>query len=172
MPSCASLVRVVLINRPIADVFAFADAENDPQRRSGVQEIKRQGELGVRTRYLQRVGGPAGRAITADIEVTAFEPNSQVAFKGIARPVPPHGDYELKFGCPAPMWPARRPLRPALASLRPMMVRFLPLAWYLVWMASRVATVEASQMWESDRSRRARGVMTPEFPHRIHERVF
>ena len=94
MPSAS---RTILINRPIADVFAFfADAENDPQWRSGVKEIKRQGELGVGTRYLQRVSGPAGRAITADIEVTAFEPNSHVAFKGIAGPVRPHGHYEFR----------------------------------------------------------------------------
>ena len=94
MPSAS---RTVQIDRPIAEVFAFfADAENDPQWRSGVKEIKRQGELGVGTRYLQRVSGPAGRAITADIEVTAFEPDSHVAFKGVSGPVRPNGVYDFR----------------------------------------------------------------------------
>jgi uncharacterized membrane protein len=88
--------RTILINRPIAEVFAFfADAENDPRWRSGVKEIKRQGELGAGTRYRQRVKGPGGRAVPADIEVTAYEPESHVAFQGVAGPVRPHGNYEF-----------------------------------------------------------------------------
>jgi uncharacterized membrane protein len=91
MPSATG---TVVIDRPITQVFAFfADAENDPQWRSGVREIKREGELGVGARYHQRVNGPAGRAITADIEVTAYEPETHVAFQGTAGPVRPHGDY-------------------------------------------------------------------------------
>ena len=40
--------RSIVIHRPITEVFAFfADAENDPQWRSEVKEIKREGELGV-----------------------------------------------------------------------------------------------------------------------------
>jgi len=69
---------------------------SSPQWRSGVREIKRQGELGVGTRYHQRVNGPAGRAITADTEVTAYEPNSHVAFRATAGPVRPHGDYTFR----------------------------------------------------------------------------
>jgi uncharacterized membrane protein len=89
--------RSIVINKPITEVFAFfADAENDPQWRSGVREIKRQGELGVGTRYHQRVNGPAGRAIAADIEVTAYEPYRHVAFQGTAGPVRPHGDYTFR----------------------------------------------------------------------------
>jgi len=85
--------RSIMINRPIAEVFTFfADAENDPRWRSGVREIKRQGELGAGTRYHQRVNGPAGRAITADIEVTAYEPDRHVAFRATAGPVRPHDD--------------------------------------------------------------------------------
>lgn len=54
-----SASRSVVINRPIAELFAFfADAENDPRWRSGVREIKRHGELGVGTRYHQRRTGP------------------------------------------------------------------------------------------------------------------
>jgi len=94
MPSATGSVT---INKPITEVFAFfADAENDPQWRSGVTEIKRAGVLGVGARYHQRVKGPAGRAIAADIEVTAYEPERHVAFQGTAGPVRPHGDYTFR----------------------------------------------------------------------------
>ena len=86
-----------MIHLPISQVFAFfADAENDPQWRSGVKEIRRQGDLGVGTRYHQLVNGPAGRAITADIEVTSYEPDGHVAFHGTAGPVRPNGDYTFR----------------------------------------------------------------------------
>lgn len=48
--------------------------------------------------------------------------------------------------------PVSRPWRSALASLSPAISTALPLRSYLVVMASRAATVEASQMWESERS--------------------
>jgi hypothetical protein len=42
------------------------------------------------------VNGPAGRAITADIEVTAYEPDTHLAFQGTAGPVRPHRDYTFR----------------------------------------------------------------------------
>ena len=110
MPSAS---RTILIDRPIAEVFGFfADAENDLEWRSGVKEIKRQGELGVGARYRQRVNGPAGRTISADIEVTDYELDKHVAFHAIAGLVRPRGDYtfrdvgpstEVTFTLDAPM---------------------------------------------------------------------
>ena len=88
--------RTIVIDRPVGQVFAFfADAENDPTWRSGVQEITRQGEPGLGARYRQRVAGPAGRSIPADIEVTAFEPDVRLAFRGTAGPVRPIGEYRF-----------------------------------------------------------------------------
>jgi len=79
--------RTVTINRPVDQVFAFfADAENDPKWRPAVKHIKRIGPLAVGAQYEQQVAGPGGRSIPADIEVTAFEPNSYVAFRVIAGP--------------------------------------------------------------------------------------
>lgn len=53
-------------------------------------------------------------------------------------------------------WPARCPVRrscrSALGSFRPMIWTVLPLRSYLVVMASNDATVEASQMWDLERS--------------------
>ena len=86
--------RTIVIARPQAEVFAFfADAENDPQWRPGVKQIKRDGPLAVGARYTQRIAGPGGRQIPADVEVTAYEPEVKVAFRGVAGPVRPDGSY-------------------------------------------------------------------------------
>jgi uncharacterized membrane protein len=86
--------RTIVIARPQAEVFAFfADAENDPQWRSAVKSIKREGPLAVGTRYTQRVAGPGGRELSADVEVTTYEPDVEIAFRGIVGPVRPEGGY-------------------------------------------------------------------------------
>jgi uncharacterized protein YndB with AHSA1/START domain len=86
--------RTIVIARPQQEVFAFfADAENDPQWRQTVAMIKRDGPLAVGTHYTQRVVGPAGRDLPADIEVTAYEPDTKVAFHGVTGPVRPDGSY-------------------------------------------------------------------------------
>jgi uncharacterized protein YndB with AHSA1/START domain len=87
----------VVINRPVGEVFAFlADAENDPQWRSAVLDITReQGTSGVGTRYRQGVKGPGGRRVAADVEITEYQPETLIAFRGIAGPVRPEGRYTL-----------------------------------------------------------------------------
>lgn len=65
--------RTIVIARPQAEVFAFfADAENDPQWRPTVAMIKRNGPLAVGVRYTQRIAGPGGRELPADIQVTTY----------------------------------------------------------------------------------------------------
>ena len=39
--------------------------------------------------------GPGGRRIAADYEITAWEPPTRLAFKAIAGPVRPTGEYRL-----------------------------------------------------------------------------
>lgn len=86
----------ILIARPIGEVFAFfSDAENDPTWRSGVKSIRRIGDLGVGTAYEQTVAGPGGRSISANIRVTAFEPEKRVAFEATSGPVRPKGEYSF-----------------------------------------------------------------------------
>lgn len=86
--------RTIVIARPQAEVWSFfADAENDKRWRTGVKVIHREGPLAVGTRYTQRIAGPGGRQIPADIEITALEPDSRVAFRGVAGPVRPEGGY-------------------------------------------------------------------------------
>jgi uncharacterized membrane protein len=82
----------VVIERPRDEVFAFlANAENDPQWRSGIIEMKRQSP----TRYRQVVAGPGGRRVDADIDVTEHAPPSRLAFTTVAGPVRPRGSYAL-----------------------------------------------------------------------------
>lgn len=86
--------RTIVIARPPAEVFAFfADAENDRRWRPSVTLMRREGPLAVGTRYTQRVAGPGGRQVPADIQITALEPDTRVAFRGVAGPVRPDGGY-------------------------------------------------------------------------------
>lgn len=84
----------VVVSRSVGEVFAFfADAENDREWRPGVKSIRRLGALGVGTEYEQTVAGPGGRSISANLRVTAFEPDRRVAFEATSGPVRPRGEY-------------------------------------------------------------------------------
>jgi uncharacterized membrane protein len=86
----------VSINRPVSDVFGFvADGENAMQWRPGVLDVARVSGEGLGAVYRQGVRGPGGRRIAADYEVTAFEPNQRIAFRAIAGPVRPTGEYRF-----------------------------------------------------------------------------
>ncbi|WP_432888614.1 SRPBCC family protein [Kribbella sp. CA-245084] len=95
MPEAAHTIR---IHRPRSAVFAyFADGENDPQWRPAVKEIVRSGPVGLGATYRQRVAGPGGRAIPSDYRVTAYEPDTHLAFEVTAGPVRPVGDYRFEM---------------------------------------------------------------------------
>ena len=84
------------INRPLGEVFAFvADGENARQWRPGVLDVARQSGEGLGAIYRQGVKGPGGRRVAADYEVTAFEPDRRIAFRAIAGPVRPTGEYQF-----------------------------------------------------------------------------
>ena len=84
----------VTIRRPIGDVFAFvADGDNARQWRPAVLDVAHQSGEGLGATYRQGVKGPGGRRIAADYEVTAFEPDRRLAFRAIAGPVRPTGEY-------------------------------------------------------------------------------
>ena len=89
--------RTIVIDRPVPEVFTFfANGENDPRWRSGVKVMRREGPLAVGVRYTQRIAGPAGREIPADIEVTALDPDERLSFRGLAGPVRPLGSYAFR----------------------------------------------------------------------------
>ena len=93
MPSASNSVT---INRPIDEVFAFvADGLNGPKWRRGIVDIAHASGQGVGTTYRQGVKGPGGRRIAADYEITSYEPPRRLAFKAIAGPVRPTGEYRL-----------------------------------------------------------------------------
>ncbi len=94
MPSAS---RSVTIGRQPSEVFAFvADGTTAPLWRPGVLDIALVSGTGVGARYRQGVKGPGGRRIDADYEITAFEPPARLAFRAIAGPVRPTGDYRFE----------------------------------------------------------------------------
>ena len=93
MPSAS---RTVTIDRPPDQVFAFfTDPANDPKWRPGVKEISASEAPRVGARIHQVVAGPGGRSIPADIEITGYEPPTRYAFKAIAGPARPVGEYRF-----------------------------------------------------------------------------
>jgi len=95
MPSAQRSVR---IGRPVGEVFAFfADPANETKwRGSQLKEFTAQGPIAVGTRIRQVVAGPMGRGLDADIEITALEPDARYAFKGVAGPLRPVGEYTFR----------------------------------------------------------------------------
>jgi uncharacterized protein YndB with AHSA1/START domain len=87
----------VTIRRPVSEVFEFiADGENGPKWRPGILDIAHVSGSGAGATFKQGVKGPGGRRIAADYRVTAYEPNSRLAFEAIAGPVRPTGEYVLE----------------------------------------------------------------------------
>ena len=86
----------VSIQRAISEVFAFvADGENARRWRPGVLDVQHRSGEGLGAIYRQGVKGPGGRRIPADYEITAFEPDRRIAFRAIAGPVRPTGEYQF-----------------------------------------------------------------------------
>ena len=94
MPSAENSI---VINRPRSEVFAFvADHENDKKWRPGILDMERASGEGRGAIWRQGVKGPMGRRIPADIEVTAYEQNSHIAFRTLGGPVQPEGSYRFE----------------------------------------------------------------------------
>ena len=94
MPSAE---RTISINRPVDEVFRLvADGAKAPLWRSGVLDVEHVSGEGAGAVYRQGVRGPGGRRIPADYEITAFEPNEQIAFRAIAGPVRPEGEFQFE----------------------------------------------------------------------------
>jgi len=56
---------------------------------------KRLSGSGAGSVYRQGVKGPGGRRIAADYELTTYEPNRRLAFRTIAGPVRPTGEFRF-----------------------------------------------------------------------------
>lgn len=91
MPSAE---RTVSIRRPVDEVFRFlANGLTATQWRLGVLDISKRSGDGVGEVWRQVVRGPGGRRVDADYEITALEPYARIAFRTIAGPVRPEGEY-------------------------------------------------------------------------------
>jgi len=92
-----SAERTISIRRPADQVFRFlADGRTATQWRSGVIDVSKVSGDGVGSVYRQVVRGPGGRAVEADYEITALEQDRRIAFKTIAGPVRPQGEFALE----------------------------------------------------------------------------
>jgi uncharacterized membrane protein len=88
--------RTIVIARPQMEVFAFfADGENDPQWRPVVKAMHRQGPLAVGVRYSQLVV-VAGRTVSADVELTVFDPDERIGFRSVTGPAPLEGSFTFR----------------------------------------------------------------------------
>jgi carbon monoxide dehydrogenase subunit G len=93
MPSAQ---RTIVIGRPLDQVFGFfSDPVNDRSWRPAVKEISTDDPPGVGRRIRQVIAGPGGRGISADIEVTGYEPPSRYAFHVVAGPARPNGEFRF-----------------------------------------------------------------------------
>ena len=94
MPSAE---RTLAIRRPVDQVFRFlSDGRTATQWRASVIDVSRASGDGVGAVYRQVVRGPGGRPIDADYEITALEPDRRIAFRTIAGPVRPRGEFVLE----------------------------------------------------------------------------
>ncbi len=75
---------------------SWPTARTPTQWRPGVLDVAQVSGEGTGTVYRQGVKGPGGRRIAADYEVTEFEPNRRLAFRTIAGPVRPTGEYRFE----------------------------------------------------------------------------
>jgi uncharacterized membrane protein len=76
----------VTINRPAGEVFAFlADFENEPEWNSFTVDAAKltPGLVGVGTRY-RTVGRVMGAKKESETEVTAYEPDTYVAWRSVS----------------------------------------------------------------------------------------
>ena len=89
--------RTISIRRPVEQVFRFlADGRTATQWRSAVIDVSKTSGEGVGSVYRQVVRGPGGRAVDADYEITALEPDRRIAFRTVAGPVRPQGEFALE----------------------------------------------------------------------------
>ena len=128
----AEFKQSVLIDRPLAEVFAFvSNLENDPPWTAAV-EVHRtsQGPVGVGTTFRQR-DRFLGRALDLTLEVVGYEPNHTITLKttsgmlsfGGTRVVEPVGDAATRVtfvgsGHAYGVWKLVEPLSAALGARR------------------------------------------------------
>jgi len=88
----------VVINKPIAAVFAFAtNGENTMKWQGGVELVQEEGPANVVGSRYTEVRKFLGQEMKTTLEITAFTPNAKWAAKVVKGPVP----YEVTITCEA-----------------------------------------------------------------------
>jgi uncharacterized protein YndB with AHSA1/START domain len=86
--------RTIVIHRSPDEVFEFfANPDNDRAWRPHVKEISASGPLTAGALVHQLVEGPGGRGIAADFQVTAYDRPNRYAFRVVAGPARPIGEF-------------------------------------------------------------------------------
>ena len=89
--------RTIAIRRPVEQVFRFlSDGRTATQWRPSVIDVSKASGDGVGAVYRQVVRGPGGRPADADYEITALEPDRRIAFRTVAGPIRPVGEFVLE----------------------------------------------------------------------------
>ncbi len=85
----------VEIARPVEAVFAYvSDVSNDCQWQTDLGEVKLEGPLAIGRKRIE-VRTFLGRRVEHVSEITAFEPNRTIAFRGTSGPVRANMTYNL-----------------------------------------------------------------------------
>jgi uncharacterized membrane protein len=96
-PFVAHAQQVVIVSRPIDEVFAFlADGTNNPQWRPEVTSIRLLSGSGVGAEYEQTMTGPGGRPIRGVYRVTRSDVPNCLDFEVTAGPARPVGTFQLR----------------------------------------------------------------------------
>jgi len=89
--------RTVVVDRPIADVFAFlAEPTNDRSWRRNVVSVTHVGGSGVGAEYAQTVHAAGIGDVPADFRLTRFDEPTRIDFEVTAGPARPTGSYLLR----------------------------------------------------------------------------
>ena len=81
--------RSVVINKPVAEVFAYAsDVANDPKWEGGVESVIWEGPANVVGSKYKEVRKFMGQEMKSMLEMTSFVANTKIAAKVIQGPVP------------------------------------------------------------------------------------
>lgn len=119
----------IRIHRPVEDVYAYASTFSAmPAWRGGVSEVGQltDGPVGVGTRI--RAGGRVlGRPVGIVIEVTALEPGSRFAYRGVSGPLRTHNSvtFESVAGGTQVTWTDEIELGGILGPMEPLMARMV-----------------------------------------------
>ncbi len=86
------------INKPVEEIFAYlADPRKETEYSGVTQEVRVEGSgpIGKGTKYFQTAKF-MGKRLDSLIEITEYEPNRRVTYRGVSGPMPMTWTYQLE----------------------------------------------------------------------------